>query len=365
MNSRFSPLVFSGYLSRLALLALLALAACGRNDVQVYRVGKDAPEPAAPESAALPPGHPDTSSPAPRLKWTLPTGWQEVAPGEMRLASFHIKGDASKQADVSVVPLPGMAGGTLANVNRWRGQVGQPPVSDAELAKLAETVDIGGIPGQLYDQAGQNPASGDKTRILAAILQRDDAAWFFKMTGDDELVAQQKPAFVSFLKSLSFAGPSAAPMDTTLMSAAPDPSTASAPGKPTWETPSGWKEVPGGQFLVAKFSIEDAANVNVSSSPGSGGGLSANVNRWRGQLGLSPLSEDDVNALAKPIDTAAGKAMLVDMSGTDARTGQKARLLAAIVPQGGQTWFYKLMGNEQVVDRQKDAFAKFVQTARY
>ena len=34
--------------------------------------------------------------------------------------------------------------------------------------------------------------------------RRDDVAWFFKMTGDDALVAEQKPAFVEFLKSVSF-----------------------------------------------------------------------------------------------------------------------------------------------------------------
>jgi hypothetical protein len=40
-------------------------------------------------------------------------------------------------------------------------------------------------------------------------------------------------------------------------------------------------------------------------------------------------------------------------------------VVAAIIPQGGRTWFYKLMGNAQVVEKQKDAFTKFVQTAKY
>jgi hypothetical protein len=57
--------------------------------------------------------------------------------------------------------------------------------------------------------------------------------------------------------------------------------------------------------------------------------------------------------------------MFVDMTGTDARTGQKTRLVGAIVLQANRTWFYKLMGNEQVVTEQKDAFMKFVQTAQY
>ena len=98
-------------------------------------------------------------------------------------------GKDGKQADVSVVPLPGMAGSDLDNVNRWRGQVGLPGVSEAELAKLAQPVEIAGQPATLYEQAGADPGSGKKTRILAAISRRDGVAWFFKMTGDDDLVA--------------------------------------------------------------------------------------------------------------------------------------------------------------------------------
>ena len=127
--------------------------------------------------------------------------------------------------------------------------------------------------------------------------------------------------------------------------------------------------MPAGQFLVAKFTISVSAGalaaVNVSMSAGDGGGLAGNVNRWRGQLGLSQLPDSEIATSVTSLDTTAGKAMLVDLSGTDPRTGQKARLVGAVVPQAGQTWFYKLMGSEQVVEREKDAFSKFVQTAKY
>ena len=184
----------------------LALAGCGRNDIQVYRVAKE-PAPAQGQmasSAALPPGHPEASASTPALEWKLPAGWQEVPPGEMRLASFHVPGNDGKQADVSVIPLPGLAGRDLDNVNRWRGQVGLPPVSEEEMAKLAQPVQIGAQTAQLYDQAGQAPGSGESSRILAALLRRNGVAWFFKMTGNDALVEEQKPAFIGFLESLKF-----------------------------------------------------------------------------------------------------------------------------------------------------------------
>jgi hypothetical protein len=55
----------------------------------------------------------------------------------------------------------------------------------------------------------------------------------------------------------------------------------------------------------------------------------------------------------------------VDFAGTSPQSGQKARLVGAILRQPNQTWFYKLMGDEQVVGREREAFVKFVQTVRY
>ena len=361
---------------RWALLFLVAaLAGCGRGQVQEYRVAKEL-TPAQP--SAMPPGHPDTSGTAPSaLQYKRPAEWQDAPLGEMRAASFRVAGKDGKQADVSAIPLPGLAGSDLDNVNRWRGQVGLPGVSEAELATLAQTVEIAGQPAKLYEQAGANAGSGEKNRILAAITRRDGAAWFFKMTGDDGLVAEQKPAFVEFLKSVSFSAPGAQaqlppshpPIDGGSMMAPAAAAANSGQAKPNWDVPSGWKEIPGGQFLVAKFALTGAANaqasVNVSMSPGDGGGLLANVSRWRGQLGLGPEAEADLAKDLQSLELPGGKATLADITGQDARTGQKARLVAVVVPRSGETWFYKLMGDAQIVEREKDAFMKFVQTVKY
>jgi hypothetical protein len=389
----------------LILTPLLFLAAgCQRDGIKVYHVAKDQEPPqqlAAPVSPAdsanpaMPPGHPDipkdaglfpnpppwtTSAPPTSsesaqspLAWTKPDGWTEVPPSEMRLASFKVAGANGKQADVSIVPLPGMAGTDDANVNRWRGQVGLSDVSSDELQKSAETVEAGGQPAQLYDIAGTTG------RILGVIQHRDGMAWFYKMTGDADLVGQQKPVLVEFLKSLKFAAaqPSGSPgeMPATLPPGHPavgdmtTPAAASAPisydGQPNWQVPAGWQEISGGQFLVAKFTLAGdggaTAAVNVSMSAGDGGGLAANVNRWRGQLGLPPVSD----ILTSSLDVASGKAQLVEMGGTNAQTGQPSQLIAAIVSQPDQTWFYKLMGDAKVVAGQRNAFKRFVQSAKY
>lgn len=363
-----------------ALLVVAFMGGCDRNDVQVYRVGKEQSPPpqAAQVQPAMPPGHADVSGGGPpTLNYKLPTGWQEAPRGQMRVAAFRVQGKDGKQADVGVIPLPGFMGHDLENVNRWRESVGLKAVTEADLAKLAEPVEVGGQPGKLYDQAGENPGSGEKTRLLVVVFQHEGVAWFVKMNGDDELVAQQKPAFVELLKSMSFpaAGvqgelpPSHPPVGGSgLLSAQAPPIDKGGQGRPTWQVPASWQEVTAGQFLVAKFQVNgpdnSKASINVSASPGDGGGLLGNVNRWRGQLRLSPLAEAEINKLVTQVDTAGGKAMFIDMTGTDA-TGQQARLIGAIVPQTSQTWFYKLMGSEQMVGREKDAFSKFVEGAKY
>ena len=207
------------------LIPLLLVTGCQRDQIKVYRVAKEQNQPqpqtapalpADSPNSSLPPGHPDISSAAAaslpvasestpsQLIWKTPDGWTEVPPSEMRVASFKIQGQNGKQADVSVISLPGRPGTDDANANRWRGQVGLPPVTPDELKKTAEDVEAGGQPAQLYDIAGQNPGNGEAARILGVIQHRDDAVWFFKMTGDAGLVEQQKPAFVSFLESVKF-----------------------------------------------------------------------------------------------------------------------------------------------------------------
>jgi cysteinyl-tRNA synthetase len=40
---------------------------------------------------------------------------------------------AQKEAEVAVTVFPGTVGGLTANVNRWRGQIGLPPASEADI----------------------------------------------------------------------------------------------------------------------------------------------------------------------------------------------------------------------------------------
>jgi hypothetical protein len=367
---------------------IIAANGCGRDTVKVYHVDANdtatSTPPPATAPGAMPSAMPDglpapDNSGQPSLQYTLPAGWEKKAPTAMRVASFSVTQDG-KPADVSVIPLAGTAGTDPANVNRWRGQVGLAALPETELAKLAEKITVGDLPAELYDLAGTAPGSGDAERIIGVILHREDTAWFFKMTGDAGVVEAQKPAFIAFLKSVSFGAPATAPaaMDMSQLPPSHPPiggmntgmpaASVAAGDKPAWTVPAGWQEGPPAQFLVAKYIITGAdgasAAVNVSSLAGDGGGLLPNVNRWRGQLGLAPAVDADLANLPT-IDASGTKATMIEFSGTDARSGKPAQLVGVVLPLNGQTWFYKLMGDANIVAQQKDALIKFVQSAKY
>ena len=288
------------------LFFVLAFVGCGRGEPQVYQIPKASPSTTPHDHSARADGSMPIQT---QLRWTLPVSWQETARGEMRLASFSVKSENGQTADVSIVALPGMAGGDLNNVNRWRGQVGLPPIAEEELAKLAESVDVDGSAGVVFDQTGM-AASGDATRVLATILHRADAAWFFKITGDDELVVKQKPVFIEFLKSLKFATgsdlqPGLPAGHPPIQAAIPAIATETdGAGKPQWEIPANWTAEPPTQMLLAKFSVSDKgakADITISSFPGDVGGLLANVNRWRGQVNLPAIDESQLANAVKNI----------------------------------------------------------------
>jgi hypothetical protein len=352
-------------------ILILMLVGCKRDEATVYNVPQENSPPSQPAPAAMPETASSEIAPppaaamsVPQLKYQLPENWQEKPPSEMRVASFTALGQNGQSADVSVIPLP-IVGRDLELVNMWRSQVQLPATSDPGAVKQAGPVTIGAEQGRLFEFVSEQPMIGNaRQRILVAMLTRGSMSWFFKMTGEDSFVASQKENFLQFLKSVSFV--ENAP---TEMAATPATQNENQNANSIWTIPSDWQPMPPSEFLLAEFSVTGTngakADVNVAQMGGEGGGLLANANRWRGQLGLPQIAETDLSALVTSVDSPNGKIQIVDFTGTDSKTGKPARLVGAIVPQNGQTWFYKLMGDEQTVAQQKDAFIKFIQSANY
>ncbi len=184
----------------LAALLLVAAAACQRDDVAHYRVAKERAEPSPPARPASMAGDlpPPPEPQGGRLRWTLPKGWSEGKGGDaMRYAT--LKAPVPGRLDVSVVVLPGPAGGELANVNRWRGQIGLAPMDEAALAAARTPVATKAGPIALYDFTSEGQA---KTRVVAGLASIEGSTWFVKMTGDAAAVAAARPDFIRLVESL-------------------------------------------------------------------------------------------------------------------------------------------------------------------
>lgn len=202
---------------------MLLLTGCRDREITAYRAPKD-PAPAMPGMAAagmtgaqgsLPEGHPPVGQPAAdpggmtgtvptardgALTWTAPAHWTAKSLGSMRKGSYAITGENGATGDLAITAFPGDTGGLFANVNRWRGQVGLPPISESELKGAVEHLDLNDFHIELVDCVGN--AGGQQTELLGAIVPYNGETWFFKLLGPAALVEKEKPAFREFLKTI-------------------------------------------------------------------------------------------------------------------------------------------------------------------
>jgi hypothetical protein len=141
----------------------------------------------------------------------VPAGWEEKPASGMRVASYGVKRPDGRSADISVVAMGGGAGGELENVNRWRDQIGLEPATEADLAGLRSIIPAGNRQVVVYELDGKKAVLDGKyaARTLAAILPAGEMTVFFKITGENALVAEQKPQFLAWLKSVDTGGGSA------------------------------------------------------------------------------------------------------------------------------------------------------------
>ena len=373
------------------------LAGCRENPVSTYEVARTErpqrpPMVAAGSTNDLPPHR------SADLEWTKPAGWSEGPGSQMRLASYAFTAPDGSIADVSVTSFPDAAGGLLANINRWRSQVGLAPVNapvesgtPVEIAgQQAWLLDLSGTASGNAPAMGNAPALSGPVRLLGAIVPAGGTSWFFKMIGPVEVVTSQEAAFrelIASIRAVTAADPHAG-LDMSAAGTPADPHagldlgsmTAGAsllPEQPkpagfTFEAPDGWEPRPGSAMRVASFGIPGpgvpAADVSVFALGGPAGGELANVNRWRGQLGLAPVDPAQLEAAAVRIEGNEGMVLRLFEFESQAAVldgAHRMRMMAAILPRGDTTWFFKLTGESAHVASQREKFIAFVRSFHF
>ncbi|MFN0021954.1 MAG: hypothetical protein ACKVP0_27210 [Pirellulaceae bacterium] len=254
--------------------------------------------------------------------WTLPEGWKQLEGNDLRFATIQM-GSSDAPLELTVTRLP-MRGGDeeeylLANVNRWRGELGLRPIAIADLAK--ETTKLKGGPADmiLVDMfAYLDGMPGHPDVYTRTMEELEEIA---RMRGEE--VSQPEVKFT---------------------------------------LPEGWKETPPGQFQISRFVVgdpKDPVEISISSA---GGELVANLNRWRGQVGLEPVSETELTSALNPSEVFGLKAGQIEIVGPPGEKQQA--IIGVIAPSGKTNWFIKLKGPVKPALEQKKNFEAFVKSLK-
>ena len=267
-------------------------------------------------------------------KWILPDGWSQKPASGMRFATVDIPTTAGT-LELTVTPLRAVGDPqeyALANVNRWRQQLGLTPTDSAQLFGSA------GQPGELMVL---------ETRDGRSLQFIDIAAESVPEVTD----LPDHPPVNSLSEGLTTTG---GPVDRA------------EPGL-TYSTPTGWTPGKTDGMRKAAFVIqegESSAEMTVIALAAGSGDLLSNVNRWREQVALGPLDAASLpeQLTAIPVDDAKGE--YVEIAGPP-DAPKRESTFGVICPRGDQVWYFKLKGDAALVERQREAFQAFLRSVDF
>jgi hypothetical protein len=249
------------------------------------------------------------------LAWKLLNGWRDDNNKVAGRYATLLIGDGKPPLELTITKLgrEGQAASVLANVNRWRNQVALPPVAQDELPTCTKELqtEAGAITVVNLTGTGSGRTGGSAP-----------------FTGD-----RMPPAIVPQQKA-----------------------------DIGYRLPEGWEKARNDAMSRAAFEVRDGdkkARVTVTAMRGMAGGLEANVNRWRTQVGLKETSADEVGKLAQEIPVDGDPGHYVDV------VGPKDRILGVMATHGDTPWFVKMIGPVDLVGKQKANFEAFVRSLRF
>jgi hypothetical protein len=191
-----------------------ALTGCGETPPPATPAATDSPPAGQARTLSIPEvGAESGTDPHGQLVWDVPAGWAQVEPSSnMRLAQYRVPGSGGDGECVVFYFGPGQGGDALANAQRWAGQFSQPDGGDS-LARM-KMVDLdGGSLGLSLVEVTGTYSGGMSTGIapatpepgwmlLGGIAEGPDAPWFFKFTGPQATLEENRDAFVGLLLSI-------------------------------------------------------------------------------------------------------------------------------------------------------------------
>ncbi len=269
--------------------------------------------------------------------WTMPERWELVSGGSVRFATLYVpSGDKALELSVSSLPLPADDRDSMIlwNINRWRGQMGLESLTPDHRDEATETIAANGKDITVVNLVGRYNEKGMKA----------GGAGGFSMGG--------------------FQHPPIGPENT-----------ADASGKTGFdesllavEPPEGWQPTALTLFRKAAYEVKDendpAKSVEITVTTGAGGSDLANVNRWRGQVGLPPIAGGELDEAFQGFDVGGHQGRFLELVGPENTSPRKA-MYVIMVEADQRLWFIKLIGDAQLAEREKPRFEAFAKTVTF
>ena len=255
-------------------------------------------------------------------KFTLPTGWTQKPGTGMRYVTLSV-GEAAHGLEVAVTKLGLESGDVFGNAERYAGMVGLSSVTKAQVAEMTSNLEVDGKAAVILDingpggggsmAANQGAAGGDKT--------------------------PRKPPGQEKIKVAA---------------------------------PAGWTKNPNpSQFIAEAYDFNDGDQTMSLTISSAGGGIPANINRWRGQIGLEAWDELGFQKAVeggkeiKEIKVGGADGVLIDLNGPSVDGKPAERILGAIIEGEQAFWFFKLRGPATLIEKRRGDFDLFLQSVKF
>ncbi len=138
----------------------------------------------------------------------------------------------------------------------------------------------------------------------------------------------------------------------------------------SYDVPKGWvRQAQPKEFSVATFQVgegegEKPVVITMSRLPGKAGGLTANIDRWRGKVGLEPLkNEQELEKSLLWLQVDGEKTPYVDLA--NPAKSDANRILGVVAQRGPMTWFFMMQGPPDLVGQRKSEFVSFVESVKF
>jgi hypothetical protein len=263
------------------------------------------------------------------VEWTVPKDWEKGEARKPRFAAFF-PDPKDHNVELTVFQFDRVSP-LVDNVNRWCDvDLGLPHFRKADVDRLVKPIKAGDKLGGLIDLKGPGARKRGPHHAVAGM-------------GAGRGKDMRRPA---------------PPPDTDPKPAGKSPIN--------YVTPAGWTDTGArGGFVpvLQSFKVSEggsSADVTVITMPGRTTADPANVNRWRGQVGMSALTAAEHSKLTPREVKVGGEAgQLYEF------VGPKQGMLLVLVQRANQTWFFKMMGDADVVNKNRDKFAAFVLSVKF